>query len=135
MKIDSEKTIINATAEEVFNYLSNAENIGNLLPKDGVKDFKGEQTQCSFKVQGGITISLIQTELVANDQIKMKSGEKSPFPFELTIHLQQREGSTEGYIAFDGEVNAFLSMMVKTPLTNLFNYMSHKLKAVFEPEA
>jgi len=135
MKIDSEKTIINATAEEVFNYLSNAENIGNLLPKDGVKDFKGEQTQCSFKVQGGITISLIQTELVANDQIKMKSGEKSPFPFELTIHLQQREGSTEGYIAFDGEVNAFLSMMVKTPLTNLFNYMSHKLKTVFEPEA
>ena len=135
MRIDSEKTIINATAEEVFNYLSNAENIGNLLPKDGVKDFKGEQTQCSFKVQGGITISLIQTELVANDQIKMKSGEKSPFPFELTIHLQQREGSTEGYIAFDGEVNAFLSMMVKTPLTNLFNYMSHKLKTVFEPEA
>lgn len=135
MKIDSEKTIINATVEEVFNYLSNAENIGNLLPKDGVKDFKGEQTQCSFKVQGGITISLIQTELVANDQIKMKSGEKSPFPFELTIHLQQREGSTEGYIAFDGEVNAFLSMMVKTPLTNLFNYMSHKLKTVFEPEA
>jgi len=135
MKIDSEKTIINASAEEVFNYLSNAENIGNLLPKDGVKDFKGEQTQCSFKVQGGITISLIQTELVANDQIKMKSGEKSPFPFELTIHLQQREGSTEGYIAFDGEVNAFLSMMVKTPLTNLFNYMSHKLKTVFEPEA
>src|SRR5690554_4329283 len=135
MRIDSEKTIINATAEEVFNYLSNAENIGNLLPKDGVKDFKGEQTQCSFKVQGGITISLIQTELVANDQIKMKSGEKSPFPFELTIHLQQREASTEGYIAFDGEVNAFLSMMVKTPLTNLFNYMSHKLKTVFEPEA
>lgn len=135
MKIDSEKTIINASAEEVFNYLSNAENIGNLLPKDGVKDFKGEQTQCSFKVQGGITISLIQTELVANDQIKMKSGEKSPFPFDLTIHLQQREGSTEGYIAFDGEVNAFLSMMVKTPLTNLFNYMSHKLKTVFEPEA
>lgn len=135
MKIDSEKTIINATAEEVFSYLSNAENIGNLLPKDGVKDFKGEQTQCSFKVQGGITISLIQTELVANDQIKMKSGEKSPFPFDLTIHLQQGEGSTEGYIAFDGEVNAFLSMMVKTPLTNLFNYMSHKLKTVFEPEA
>lgn len=135
MKIDSEKTIINASAEEVFKYLSNAENIGNLLPKDGVKDFKGEQTQCSFKVQGGITISLIQTELVANDQIKMKSGEKSPFPFDLTIHLQQREGSTEGYIAFDGEVNAFLSMMVKTPLTNLFNYMSHKLKTVFEPEA
>lgn len=135
MKIDSEKTIINASAEEVFNYLSNAENIGNLLPKDGVKDFKGEQTQCSFKVQGGITISLIQTELVANDQIKMKSGEKSPFPFDLTIHLQQGEGSTEGYIAFDGEVNAFLSMMVKTPLTNLFNYMSHKLKTVFEPEA
>jgi hypothetical protein len=41
------------------------------------------------------------------------------------------EGGCEGYIHFDGEVNMFLKMMVETPLTNLFNYMSNKMKEHF----
>src|SRR5690554_7745519 len=134
MKIDSDKTQINASTEEVFNFLANDENIEKLLPKNDVKDFKGTQTECSFKVQGGITISLLQEELKPHNAIHMKSGEKSPFPFNLVIHLKENGDKTEGYIAFDGEVNAFLSMMVKKPLTNLFNYMSNKLVSVLDVE-
>lgn len=134
MKIDSEKVIVDASIEEVYAFLENAENIGELLPSEA-KDFNGTATECSFKVQGGITISLIQEELVPNNEIHMKSGEKSPFPFTLIIHLNAQDGNTEGYIAFDGEVNAFLQMMVKKPLTNLFNYMTHKMKTKFEPAA
>ena len=77
-------------------------------------------------------ISLIQDGNDGNGKIFMRSGEKSPFPFKLTLHLEARDGTTEGYIAFDGEVNVFLKMMVEKPLTNLFNYMSEKLKAYFE---
>ena len=62
----------------------------------------------------------------------MKSGEKSPFPFHLTINISENEGATVGNIVFDGQVNAFLKMMVERPLTNLFNYMSHQLKERFE---
>ncbi|WP_107038241.1 SRPBCC domain-containing protein [Brumimicrobium mesophilum] len=132
MKIDSNKAIVNAPIEEVYMFLTNSENLGQLLPKDEVKDFKGTEKDCSFKVQGGITISLIQSELSENKEIHMVSGEKSPFPFKLTVHLNDLEGKTEGHIAFDGEVNAFLKMMVKKPLTNLFNHMSSELKEVFE---
>jgi predicted DNA-binding protein with PD1-like motif len=79
-------------------------------------------------VQGGITISLKQDKLEAPQKITMVSGEKSPFPFHLFIELSEKEGKTEGCIVFDGEVNAFLKMMVKKPLTNLFDYMSNSLK-------
>ena len=34
-------------------------------------------------------------------------------------------------IEFDGEVNAFLKMMVEKPLLNLFNYMANKLSKQF----
>ena len=132
MKIDSNKAIVNAPIETVYEFLVNAENIEKLLPEKEVKDFKGTATDCSFKVQGGITISLIQDGLKPNDEIQMKSGEKSPFPFKLTIHLEPNDGNTEGYIAFDGEVNAFLQMMVKKPLTNLFNHMTNELKSIFD---
>jgi carbon monoxide dehydrogenase subunit G len=127
MIIESEKTVVNATQEEVYLFLSNAENIELLLPKDEIKEFKGASTECSFKVQGGITISLVQHELIPNEKIIMRSGEKSPFPFKLNVFMDNVEGGTEGYIVFDGEVNAFLKMMVKKPLTNLFNHMTNSL--------
>lgn len=131
MKIESKKQIVPASISEVYNYLINTENIGELLPKNEVKDFQGTEKDCSFKVQGGITISLIQSELVPQNEIKLVSGEKSPFPFHLVVYLNEVDGQTEGYIAFDGEVNAFLQMMVKKPLTNLFDHMSGELKNVF----
>tara|TARA_B100000508_G_C11465884_1_gene282541 strand:+ start:25174 stop:25575 length:402 start_codon:yes stop_codon:yes gene_type:complete len=132
MNIKSEKSTIDAPVQEVYTFLSNAENVGKLLPENEVKDFEGDENKCSFKVQGGITISLIQDELEPNSSIKMKSGEKSPFPFSLTIMMKDVSGKTEGYIDFNGEVNAFLKMMVKKPLTNLFNYMTNALKDHFE---
>lgn len=131
MKIDSDKSIVNASVEKVYDFLVNAENIGQLLPEKEVQDFKGSAKECSFKVQGGITISLVQDELNPDKEIKMVSGEKSPFPFKLTVHLEPKGEHTEGYIAFDGEVNAFLKMMVKKPLTNLFNHMTNELKSIY----
>jgi carbon monoxide dehydrogenase subunit G len=132
MNIRSDKSLIESPVEEVYAFLSNAENIGHLLPKDEVKDFKGDQTSCSFKVQGGITISLLQDQLEPNSCIIMKSGEKSPFPFSLTIYMKDEKGKTEGFIDFNGEVNPFIKMMVKKPMTNLFNHMTVELKNHFE---
>lgn len=132
MELQSNKVEVKASNETVYNFLKNAENIYELLPQDKVQEFKATETECSFKVQGGITISLIQEEMTPNDSIKMKSGENSPFPFNLTIHINENGEETLGFIAFDGKVNAFLKMMVKTPLENLFNYMSNKLKEKYD---
>jgi carbon monoxide dehydrogenase subunit G len=128
MTIDSDKVTVNATSEEIFNFLADAKNINELLPQDNIKDFESTATSCSFKVQGGITITLEQKELIPFSAIKMKSGEKSPFPFDLTIHISEQGAGSEGYIAFEGDVNPFLKMMVQKPLTNLFNYMSKRMQ-------
>ncbi|MCC5922688.1 MAG: hypothetical protein JJT77_02785 [Crocinitomicaceae bacterium] len=132
MKIDSEKVTVNANATDVFNFLKDTANIYALLPKDNVSDFQSDDNSCSFKVQGGIVITLVQEELKPGEYIKMKSGEKSPFPFDLVVHLSEVDGQTTGYLAFDGKINAFMKVMVQKPLTNLFNYMSRKLKENFE---
>jgi hypothetical protein len=130
MELTSNKVIVAAAKAEIISYLSNAENIWDLLPQDKVSDFKATTEQCSFKVQGGIIISLIENG-ATTDELYLKSVEKSPFPFKLTIKLSEAEGGTEGFIHFDGEVNMFLKMMVEKPLTALFNYMSEKLKVKF----
>jgi len=134
MKLDSEKVIVKETAENICAFLKDANNLIHLLPQDNISDFKSTEDDCSFKVQGGITISLIQDGAEGNNKVFLKSGEKSPFPFRLTINLSESKEGTEGDIHFDGEVNMFLKMMVEKPLGNLFNYMSKKLKAHFKKD-
>lgn len=131
MKINSQTVIVSAPQQEVFDFLKDANNIIHLLPQDKVSDFKATQDECSFKVQGGVIISLIHDGEEGTDKLFMKSGEKSPFPFRLTIHTSNKSEQTEGRIEFDGQVNMFLKMMVEKPLTNLFDYMSKKLQEHF----
>lgn len=133
MKLQSNKVAVNATPEQVFTFLSDATNLIHILPQDKISDWKATSEGCSFKVQGGITISLLENGMSAEKgELYMKSGEKSPFPFNLTIHSAPIDGGTEGHISFDGEVNMFLKMMVEKPLLNLFNYMSDKLQEYFK---
>lgn len=132
MEIKSNKVQVAASQKEVFDFLIDMNNIIHLLPQDKISDFKSSDTDCSFKVQGGVIISLVHDGVNDNAEIFMVSGEKSPFPFKLTIHIADQEQQSTGYIHFDGEVNPFLKMMVTKPLTTLFNYMSDKIKSHFE---
>lgn len=131
MKIDSNKVSVNAPQQTVFEFLKDSNNLIHLLPQDQISDFKSTTEECSFKVQGGIVITLIQNGDDGMDKLYMKSGEKSPFPFNLTINTANLGDTTDGFIHFDGKVNMFLKMMVEKPLTNLFNYMSNKLQEHF----
>lgn len=130
MDLKSDKVAISASIKDVHAFLSDARNLELILPHDKISDFKADEKQCSFKVQGAIIISLIQNGSEAT-KIFLKSGEKSPFPFKLTVNLENKGLKTEGFIKFDGEVNSFLKMMVEKPLQALFNFMSHKLEAHF----
>ena len=132
MKIESTKVDVNAAPSVIYNFLKDANNLIHLLPKDNVSDFKATESECSFKVQGGVTITLVQNGGEEPTKLFLKSGEKSPFPFNLTIHIDQIGEQSNGFIAFDGEVNMFLKMMVEKPLTALFNIMSKNLKDHFE---
>lgn len=128
MEIISEKVIVHSSKKEIVSFLVDAQNLIELLPQDKINDFKADESQCSFKVQGGITISLVQAGTEGDDKVLLKSGEKTPFPFNLTIHLAEVSDGIEGYIQFKGDVNPFLKMMVENPMRSLFNYMSKKLQ-------
>jgi hypothetical protein len=131
MELKSKQVSVKASKEEIIAFLSNSENLWLILPQDKISDFKSTQDSCSFKVQGGITISLIQNGH-EESKLFLRSGEKTPFPFNLTVYLTENGLMTDGYIHFDGEVNVFLKMMVEKPLSALFNFMTEKLKSHFE---
>lgn len=132
MVIESDKVTVQAPIGEVFTYLVDTNNIYDLMPQDKISDWKSDEKSCSFKVQGGIIISFEQVATEQPEVIRLKSGEKAPFPFTLTIFLNVDGDGTRGFLKFEGEVNMFLKMMVEGPLTNLFNFMSQKLKEKYQ---
>lgn len=131
MILKSDKAAVQASQAEIIEFLSNSENLYHLLPQDKISDWSATEEQCAFKVQGGIVITLVQNGIEAPNKVFLKAGEKSPFPFDLTVHLQAIEKGTEGYIEFDGKVNMFLKMMVEKPLSALFNHMTLQLQGWF----
>lgn len=128
--IESDKVIVNKSSKVVFDYLCDFNNVVNLLPQDKISDWRSDLDSCSFKIQNAAIIPLIKKEVHPTTKIDIVSGEKAPFPFTLEIYLKEDGDTCECYMKFDGEINAFLKMMVVKPLTNLFNYMANKLKEV-----
>ena len=131
MKIESVTVEVQSDQENIFQFLTDSNNILHLLPQDKITDWQASSTECSFKVQGGVIISLLQDGNQGLDKVFMKSGPNSPFPFRLTLNIMKEENCVKGNIQFDGEVSMFLKLIVEKPLTNLFNHMSEKLKEQF----
>lgn len=129
-EIESDKVVIAKSAEIVFNYIADFNNIIHLLPQDKISDWRSSFNDCSFKIQNAAIIPLVKNAVHPNSKIDIVSGEKAPFPFTLEVHIIEIENGCECHLKFEGEINAFLKMMVVKPLTNLFNYMANKLKEV-----
>jgi hypothetical protein len=131
MIIKSDQIQVAANKNEIRDFLLNCTNYHLLLPEDKISNFTATENQCSFKVQGGFTIQLIQYGIDQDGNVLLKSGENSPFPFSLCAKLNEEGQNTSGEIEFDGELNSFLAMVATKPLQHLFNYMADSLKQQF----
>jgi len=132
MKIESKKVRINASREEVFNYVSDLNNFKDLLPMDKISDWESRKDFCSFKIQGTATIDLHLEKAESPSSLHLKGGEKAPFPIALDIFFDEADGLTEVYQEVVAEVNPFLKMMVQKPLTNLFDFIADRLQEKFQ---
>jgi carbon monoxide dehydrogenase subunit G len=125
--IESKKVSVPSSAEKVFTFLSNTDNIYALLPQSKVTDWKSDGTTCSFKVQGSYNIGLRLKESTPHSMIVFESVEGSPFAFTLQVNMIESNGQTEVQQVCEASLNPFLEMIVKGPLKSLFDYMADKL--------
>ena len=131
MVIESTPAVAKAPIHQVFSFLRDVSNLYHLLPLDKIKDWEASTEHCSFKVQGGIVIPMEFLSENHPNQLVLKSGAKSPFPFTLWINLNQVEDQTEGQLIFDAKVSKMIQLIAEKPLRNLFNTMATKLTERF----
>ncbi len=129
MNLESKTVKVNNSTETVFNYVKDLNNLQHLLPKGKYSDWEGGTDKCAFKIQG-YKIALERVGETANELVKMKTTDGSPVDFDLNVIIKEDGDNATAQFACEGRVNAFLSMMIKKPLGNLFEYMGERLGKV-----
>lgn len=129
--IESNKVSLNASPEAAFTYVSDLNNLIELLPQDKVSEWQGSADKCSFKVSGGYKIGLAHKSLESPGKIVLQSTDGSALSFDLDIRFTADGAGTTAGLTAHLDVNPFMKMMVEKPLKNLFDYIASKLAAKF----
>src|SRR5690606_4239510 len=109
----------NSSAEKLFDFLSDINNYEQLMPQDKIEKWNSEEDKCEFNIKGMARIGLQIVNTQRPNLIEIKSFGKVPFEFDLNIHLVPiNDQSAELYMIFNGQINAFMKMMVEKPLKN-----------------
>jgi hypothetical protein len=127
-RIESDKTPVNKSAAEIFNFLSNFNNFQKLMPEQ-VTNWQSTENECSFTIAGMATLGMKITEKRPNDFIRVEKNGSAPFDFTLECIIKEKDSSDcEVQLAFNADLNPMLKMMAVKPLTNFLNILTGKLK-------
>jgi hypothetical protein len=126
--IESEKVELNYSAEKIFNFLSDFNNFGKLMPSQ-VTNWTCTGEDCTFTISGMATIGMKITEKVPSSKIVYASNGKVPFDFQLIANIVEKgENSCVGQLTFESDMNPMIKMMAERPLGNFFNLLAQKMK-------
>ena len=91
LKIESKIGKLNRSSEEVFNFLSDFNNLSNLIPPDKVKNWQATTDQCTFSIDGAGDMGLRIIEKEPTKLIKISGIESVPYEFFFWIQLKELE--------------------------------------------
>ncbi len=128
---ESEVYAISSDADGVKDFLSNLENLEHLLPQDRIENVKLSNSTASFKIKGLAEINIALQESSA-ELIVYRNSSKKPFPFDLKVNLTAEGDKTQAQVFFEADINSFMAMMMKTPLTNFLNSLGKNLDRHFQ---
>lgn len=133
MNIETNHQIVNASQEEVYNFLMDMNNFEQLFPKDKISNWESTNETCTMKIKSMGGLGLKRVASTANSLIYLDSFGKTPFKFTLNIFLSEKENeSCETHLVFEGDINPFMKMMVEKPLTDFFNSLVKRLAKIHE---
>lgn len=128
MEIQSKKVVVQKSPEELCNYLTDVKNFKNLMPENIRKFELIDEKSFVFALKGMPDIALKLEEVQKPNKIVLGAVNDN-FPFTLTGNITKiSESSSEIQLDFNGQFNAMMAMMVKSPITKFINSLSESLE-------
>lgn len=130
MKLETPVKKISASSSEVFAFLSDLNNLESMMPEQ-VINWKSDKDSCSFTIKGMSDMHLVIQDRLPDNKVVMASASNKPFSFTLSSIIGPEGDHSQVKLAFDGDVNPFLKMMIEKPLSNFFNLLLDGLEKKF----
>lgn len=124
--IESNKSTINKTALEVFDYLSVPQNYEILMPSK-VRSFESTDNSATLDIEGIGKVELAITERISPSKIVMLPQNKVPFKFDIHWDIVATGDSTEVKATINADLNFMMKMMAEGMLKDFVNVQVHKL--------
>ena len=131
MKIEGKSAIIDKSAEDVYQFLSNFNHYEQLMPEQ-ITNWNSDEKSCSFTIQGMASIQLAFGNNEPYKKVELLPVGKAPFSFSLHANLSEMGTSTKVTVYLEADLNPMLAMMAKRPMENLVNVMAENLKKALD---
>ena len=128
---ESDSHVVNASAADIRAFLANMENLEHLLPGERIENVVLSNDSASFKIKGLADIN-IGLEAESDERIVYKNKISKPFEFTLEVSMSDGGATSTCQVFFNADVNNFMGMMMKAPITNFLNDLGRNLTTRFE---
>ncbi|MFM1745614.1 MAG: hypothetical protein RLZZ630_1551 [Bacteroidota bacterium] len=129
-RLESNTITIAKNAESVFDFFSDMQNIGRIMPEQ-VEEFVSEGDTCRFTIKGMASLGLQYAEKTAPTRVVMSDHGKSPFTLKLTCTITPAENEQcSVQLTMDADLNPFLKMVAEKPLTNFLNILLDRFQTL-----
>lgn len=127
MTIDTPKTQVNRSAEDLYTFLADVKNFEQLMPENTSKfEVLGDE-KFLFALSGMPEIVLVIKEKHPHEKIVLGAA-SDKLPFTLTADITPAgDASSEASLVFQGEFNAMMGMMIKGPITSFINTLTSNM--------
>ncbi len=127
MNLESPTVTVNKTAQEVFDFLTKVENFEQLMPESKQKFEKISDSRFLFQLKGMPELVLDQKENTSPSKVVLGAA-SDKLPFTLTADIEETtDGKSTTKLVFEGQFNAMMSMMIKSPIQNFINTLSENI--------
>ncbi|MGY8913830.1 MAG: SRPBCC family protein [Flavobacteriales bacterium] len=130
MHIETQKKTIAKSNKEVYDFLLDVKNFEKLMPENISKfEVLGEE-KFLFALKGMPEIVLKLQDKNPYDKVVLGAA-SDKLPFTLTADIVSiGENESDVVLSFEGEFNAMMAMMIKTPITNFMGTLSENLHKI-----
>lgn len=130
MHIESPKKTISKSNKEVYEFLLDIKNFEKLMPDNIAKFEVLSEDKFLFALKGMPEIVLKKKETTPYEKVVLGAA-SDKLPFTLTADIITiDDNSCETTLHFEGEFNAMMAMMIKSPITNFIGTLSDNLNKI-----
>ena len=130
MHIEVPKKKIAKSDKEVFEFLTDVKNFETLMPSNIDKFEVLDDKTFKFALKGMPEIILRLKEQIPHEKVVLGAA-SDKLPFTLTGDITALGADeSEVSLSFEGEFNAMMAMMIKSPITNFMETLSTNMDKI-----